>query len=84
MNTSILNSQPWRFIPGDQVYIRGWDSTTPAVITGQIKSQSTTLELSRGDRTSRTFPAYFVVGRDGHEWTVPQIHLSRTPIPVDA
>jgi hypothetical protein len=80
MNTTLLNTQPWRFIPGDQVYVRGWDPTTPALITGQIQPQTCEVTTGIGTRKGRTFPAYYVMDSDGHEWQVPQIALSRQPV----
>jgi hypothetical protein len=80
MNPTALKTQPWRFMPGDEVYVRGWDPSATSMITGQIHPRTTTLELSYGDRPGRTFPAYFVVDSDGHEWQVPQVMLSRQPV----
>lgn len=80
MNTTLLKSQPWRFMPGDEVCVRGWDPTAKALITGQIKPQPCELEIGYRTRPGRTFPAYFVVDGDGHEWQVPQVRLSKQPV----
>ena len=80
MNPTLLKSQPWRFMPGDEVYVRGWDPSTTAMITGQIQPQPCELEIGFRTRPGRTLPAYFVVDSDGHEWQVPQILLSKQPV----
>ena len=58
---------PWQFAPGDHVYIHGRPQE-PAILTGRVR------------RNRANWPHYFVVDADGHEWCVPQIHLSNTPI----
>jgi hypothetical protein len=68
-DTRVLNAQPWRFIPGDQCYVHGWPADAHVVITRQIPYQRC--------------PHYYCVCPDGHEWRIPQQHLSRTPIPAD-
>jgi hypothetical protein len=58
---------PWQFAPGDHVYIAGRPQE-PAIITSA---------LGRG---AADWPHYYLVDADGHEWLVPQIHLSSSPI----
>jgi hypothetical protein len=61
--TATRTANPWRFSPGDHVYIAGRHQE-PAIITGKVR------------RSRANWPHYFVVDADGHEWCVPQIHLS--------
>jgi hypothetical protein len=58
---------PWQFAPGDHVYIAGRHQE-PAIITSRVQ------------RNRTDWPHYFVVDADGHEWLVPQIHLSSSLI----
>lgn len=58
---------PWRYSPGDHVYVHGHPQE-PAVIT------------AAAGRGRFSWPHYFLVDSDGHEWCVPQIHLSSSPI----
>ncbi len=67
--TATRTANPWRFAPGDHVYIAGRPQE-PAIITIRVQ-----LHQHRTD-----WPHYFVVDADGHEWLVPQIHLSSSPI----
>jgi len=60
---------PWQFALCDHVYIRGRPQE-PAILTGKVR------------RGRANWPHYFVVDSDGHEWLVPQIHLSASPIPA--
>ena len=82
MNPTLLKSQPWRFMPGDEVYVRSkeWAPTATGIITGQIQSQPCELTVGFRSRPGRTFPAYFVVDSDGKEWQVPQVRLSKQPV----
>jgi hypothetical protein len=82
MNPTLLKSQPWRFMPGDEVYVRSkeWAPTATGIVTGQIQPRSCEVTTGLGTRRGRTFPAYFVVDSDGHEWQVPQVMLSRQPV----
>lgn len=68
MNTRVLNAQPWRFIPGDHVYVAGWPRDETAVVTAQQ-----TVNRWR-------FPHYLIVDSVGIEWRMSQLHLSRSPI----
>ena len=68
MNTRVLNAQPWRFIPGDQVYVAGWPGDETAVVTAQQ-----TVNRYR-------FPHYPIVDSVGIEWRVAQLCLARSPI----
>jgi hypothetical protein len=65
--TATRTASPWQFKPGDHVYVAGRPR----------KSAIVTTALLTADR-----PHYFVVDSDGHEWLVPQIHLSASPIPA--
>jgi hypothetical protein len=65
--TATRTANPWRFSPGDHVYIAGHPQE-PAILTGKVR------------RSRANWPHYFVVDADGHEWLVPQIHLSSSPI----
>lgn len=67
--TATRTENPWRFAPGDCVFIAGHPQQ-PAVVTAA-------LGCARAG-----WPHYFVVDFDGYEWRVPQIHLSSTPIPA--
>lgn len=67
-----LNSQPWRFLPGDKVYVRGWAPSATGLVTCQ-----------RHQRSGRHFPHYLVVDEAGAEWRIPQLHLSARPITAD-
>jgi hydrogenase maturation factor len=66
MNTRLLNSQPWRFIPGDTVFVRGWPVDEAATVLTQL--------------SNRTFPHYLVADSAGIEWRVAQLQLSSKPI----
>jgi len=61
------NTNPWRFSPGDHVYIYGHPQE-PAIITSAM------------GRGAAGWPHYYLVDSDGHEWCIPQIHLSSAPI----
>jgi hypothetical protein len=65
--TATRTANPWRSSPGDHVYIAGRPQE-PAIITSA---------LGRG---AADWPHYYLVDADGHEWLVPQIHLSSSPI----
>lgn len=60
-----LNDNPWRFEPGDVVYVagRGAAKVTAAFGNGRLN-----------------WPHYLVVDHQMHEWTVPQQCLSSSPI----
>lgn len=67
MNARLLNAQPWRFEPGQLVYVRGWPvDETAKVIDRALVSP---------------FPAYYVVDNVGIEWCIAQAKLSSRPIP---
>jgi len=72
MNTRLLNAQPWRFVPGDTVYVRntalvqGW----PEGHTGKVV----------GTFMANGCPHYYVLDGDGVSWDLPQMHLSRLPL----
>ena len=65
--TATRTENPWRFSPGDRVFIAGRPQE-PAIITSA---------LGRG---AAGWPNYFVVDADGHEWRIPQQHLPHSPI----
>ena len=65
----VLNAQPWRFIPGDLVHVRGWHPEEPAEVLAQI--------------TSRRWPHYLVRDVAGATWRVSQLELSSKPIPYE-
>ena len=62
-----LRDNPWRFKPGDDVYIAGREHQ-------QVK---VTLAFGHGPMS---WPHYLVVDDQMQEWTVPQQCLSRSPI----
>lgn len=66
MNPLILSSQPWRFMPGDQVYIRN-QKQQPAIVLAQLE-------------TSYVWPHYMVQDFDRRVWRVSQLELSSKPI----
>lgn len=66
IQTRILNAQPWRFIPGDIAYVRGWRTASCVKILSQLQSPR--------------WPHYLAEDYDGGVWRLPQIHLSRSPI----
>jgi hypothetical protein len=67
MNTRVLNAQPWRFVPGDQVDVRGWPREESAVVTAQVGEV-------------QGFPCYLIVDSAGLEWHMAQLRLSRSPL----
>jgi hypothetical protein len=67
MNTKVLNAQPWRFIPGETVYVRGWPRDETALVTAQMP-------------TRQGFPSYLIVDSVGMEWWVAQLRLSHSPL----
>jgi hypothetical protein len=69
-DTRVLNQHVWRFAPGERCYVRHWPKDAQAVITQRFNHQK--------------WPHYFAVCPDGYEYQLPQIHLSRTPIHLDA
>lgn len=69
MNTRLLNTQPWRFNPGDEVYVRGWPADEAAKVTAWIQN--------------RALPHYLVVDAVGIEWQIAQLELSSKPITRD-
>lgn len=71
MNVRLLNSQPWRFNPGDLAYVRGWPQQHP-------------VQVLEYDPQPGCLPHYLVIDCMGAEWRLPQIHLSRRPVPPDA
>lgn len=62
-----LRDNPWRFKPGDVVYIAGHEQQ-PAKVT---------LAFTYG---RLSWPHYCVFDHQGQEWTVPQQCLSSSPI----
>jgi hypothetical protein len=62
-----LNAQPWRFDPGDTVYVRGWAAEKTALITDRAATEA-------------HFPHYLVVDPNGKEWCIAQVELSSNPI----
>jgi hypothetical protein len=68
-------ANPWRFSPGDHVYI-----CSPSHHQEIFHPQEPAIITSRVQRSRANWPHYFAVDADGHEWLVPQIHLSSSPI----
>ena len=62
-----LRDNPWRFQPGDDVYIAGHEQQ-PAKVTAAFC------------HGRLSWPHYLVVDHQGHEWTVPQQCLARLPV----
>ena len=48
----LLKRQPWRFKPGEQVYVQGWEADTTGLVVEQL-------------RDGLAFPHYLVVDPDG-------------------
>ena len=67
MILELLNAYPWRFAPGDEVYIAGHERL-PAKVTAAF------------GHGRLSWPHYLVVDHQMHEWTVPQQSLARLPI----
>ena len=67
MILELLNANPWRFAAGDVVYIAGHEQQ-PAKVTAAF-----------GHGRS-CWPHYLVVDHRGHEWTVSQQRLARSPL----
>lgn len=63
---NLLNYQPWRFEPGDHVYVRGWRQDETAVVLCQLDAHS--------------WPHYLVMDSEGIEWRISQLELSGKPI----
>jgi hypothetical protein len=63
-----LAAQPWRFIPGDQAYVRGWrqDLSGQVMIIGQIAGGA--------------LPHYEAIDTAGTTWRISQLELSSRPI----
>jgi hypothetical protein len=63
-----LAAQPWRFIPGDLAYVRGWrqDLTGQVQIIGQIAGGA--------------LPHYEAIDNAGTTWRISQLELSSRPI----
>jgi hypothetical protein len=62
----VLNAQPWRFMPGDSVFIRGWGPLQSAVVLCQLEAYA--------------WPHYLVADEDGNEWRISQLELSSRPL----
>ena len=67
--TATRTANPWRFKPGDRVFIAGHPQQ-PAVVTAAL------------GQARAGWPHYFVVDADGYEWRVPQIQISASPIQI--
>ena len=63
----LLNADPWRFAAGDVVYIAGHEQL-PAKVTAAF------------GHGRLNWPHYLVVDHQGHEWTLPQQCLARSPL----
>lgn len=63
---NFLNHQPWRFDPGDHVYVRQWPQDESAVVLCQLDAHS--------------WPHYLVMDSVGIEWRISQLELSSQPI----
>lgn len=75
--TATRTANPWRFKPGDHVYI-----CDPSHSPGISHAQDPAIITAALGHGRSDWPHYFVVDSDGHEWRVPQIHLSSSPIPA--
>jgi hypothetical protein len=62
----VLRAQPWRFMPGDRVFVRGWTQLQTGLILCQLESYA--------------WPHYIVADEDGGEWRISQLELSSLPI----
>jgi hypothetical protein len=71
MMIRLLNAQPWRFKPGDSLYVRGWPENHTVKVVDWCPIEG-------------CLPHYLVMDQLGAEWRLPQIHLSRRPLPPDA
>jgi hypothetical protein len=69
MNLRLLNQQPWRFKPGDRVYVRGWHPERVVTIS---------------HRAIAAMPTYFCYDELGSVWRIAQLELSRRPIFPDS
>ena len=67
MILELLNSNPWRFAVGDVCYIAGQEQQ-PAKVTAAF------------GHGRLSWPHYLVVDHQGHEWTLPQQCLARSPL----
>tara|TARA_R110000772_G_C13112333_1_gene420874 strand:- start:437 stop:646 length:210 start_codon:yes stop_codon:yes gene_type:complete len=63
----VLKAYPWRFAPGDEVYIVGHEQQ-PAKVTAAF------------GHGRLNWPHYLVVDQLMHEWTVPQQCLAWSPV----
>jgi hypothetical protein len=68
MILELLKANPWRFAAGDVVYIVGHEQQ-PAKVTAAF------------GYGRLNWPHYLVVDYEGHEWTVSQQRLTRSPLP---
>jgi hypothetical protein len=72
ISTLISIRNPWRFSPGDTVYVRGWSQDYPVTIEAPA-------EFSEGLRRV-TVPHYHCRDHLGGTWLLSQLHLSGSPI----
>lgn len=66
IQAQLLKAQPWRFVPGDVAYVRGWNQSVTVTIVSQLQSLR--------------WPHYLAEDYDGNLWQLPQIHLSHSAI----
>jgi len=67
--TKVDPENPWKFYVGTLVYCWGF----PGELSFRIVDR---LQLGPAN-----FPHYLIESIEGDKWTVPQMHLSRNPIP---
>lgn len=65
-------SQPWRFMPGDKVYVRGWSQDQTVTVLRQLETSYPSPPY---------FPHYVVADFLGRDWRISQLELSGRPIP---
>lgn len=81
-------NQSHKYEPGDQVYVRPWNSqgpthdfTEPFIVLHQLESPSVMVELKCGDHVrAPRWPHYLLQDPQGGEWEVSQMELSVKPI----
>jgi hypothetical protein len=62
----VLKAQPWRFMPGDHAFVRGWYPQHQVVVLCQLEAYA--------------WPHYLVADADGAEWRISQLELSSRPL----
>jgi len=84
-----LKDRPWRFLPDDTLFVRGWPQDYPvkvvrlvqppelAAVTRQPVPEQMANMMTAG---ARVVPHYEVEDHLGGTWLVSQLQLSRSPI----